>query len=346
MLAERDVRAVEGLVGELADVEDLHAFAERTVCALLALMPTDAGYGFNELRQEPFRVAFSYEDPPAPDDVPDIDEAMDTFWRQSPTATPSVGAGGGVYRWSDLIGERDKERLDIWQLVFRPVGSHHLAKVVFPSGPLVSDAFMLGRTATDFSDRDMEILRALYPFLFFAHRAVQARERARVAEDALGSNGIGVILLGHDDHVLGWLGSAASIVGERYGPVNGRLPAELAAWVATVRSRRPLEGSPSAPLALRTGHHTTLVRLLPGSEGDRLLLEDRHTYDGTEHARAHGLTAREIEVLSIVRSGKTNRQIADALVLAPTTVRRHLENIFAKLDVGTRTAAVAKAFGM
>jgi DNA-binding CsgD family transcriptional regulator len=57
-----------------------------------------------------------------------------------------------------------------------------------------------------------------------------------------------------------------------------------------------------------------------------------------------GLTAREVEVLRLVASGQSNAQIAAALVLSEKTVARHLSNIFAKLDVGSRTAATAYAF--
>ena len=57
-----------------------------------------------------------------------------------------------------------------------------------------------------------------------------------------------------------------------------------------------------------------------------------------------GLTGREVEVLRLVASGRSNSQIADELVLSEKTVARHLSNIFAKLDVGSRTAAAAYAF--
>jgi DNA-binding NarL/FixJ family response regulator len=58
----------------------------------------------------------------------------------------------------------------------------------------------------------------------------------------------------------------------------------------------------------------------------------------------YGLTAREIEVLGLVAAGKRNREIAAALVISPHTVARHLQNIFAKLGVASRTAAGAFAF--
>jgi DNA-binding CsgD family transcriptional regulator len=58
----------------------------------------------------------------------------------------------------------------------------------------------------------------------------------------------------------------------------------------------------------------------------------------------HGLSARELEVLLLVASGKTNKAIADALFLSEKTVDRHVSNIFVKLDVPSRAAATAWAY--
>src|SRR5829696_1089722 len=59
---------------------------------------------------------------------------------------------------------------------------------------------------------------------------------------------------------------------------------------------------------------------------------------------AGGLTAREVEVLGLVATGKTNRAIAADLFLSEKTVARHVSNIFTKLGVSTRSAATAYAY--
>ncbi|MEZ5729046.1 MAG: helix-turn-helix transcriptional regulator [Burkholderiaceae bacterium] len=60
-------------------------------------------------------------------------------------------------------------------------------------------------------------------------------------------------------------------------------------------------------------------------------------------APAASLTPRESEVLVWVARGKTNRDIADILGMSPRTVNKHLEHVFEKLGVETRTAAAAVA---
>jgi DNA-binding CsgD family transcriptional regulator len=59
-------------------------------------------------------------------------------------------------------------------------------------------------------------------------------------------------------------------------------------------------------------------------------------------ARA-ALTSREREVLDLVAAGATNAAIAEALVVSPGTVKKHLDNVYAKLGVNSRAAATARA---
>ena len=63
-----------------------------------------------------------------------------------------------------------------------------------------------------------------------------------------------------------------------------------------------------------------------------------------EPALPDGLTRREAEVLALVAAGKSNLEVATALYISRKTVARHLSNIFAKIDVSSRTEAAAYAF--
>ena len=59
--------------------------------------------------------------------------------------------------------------------------------------------------------------------------------------------------------------------------------------------------------------------------------------------RPGGLSPREFEVLGLIADGHTNREIATTLIVSEHTVARHVQNIFTKLDVSSRTAAAAFA---
>jgi DNA-binding CsgD family transcriptional regulator len=56
-------------------------------------------------------------------------------------------------------------------------------------------------------------------------------------------------------------------------------------------------------------------------------------------------THRECEVLNLVADGMTNREVARRLDISPGTARAHLEHIYGKLGVGTRTAAIGGPVG-
>lgn len=80
-----------------------------------------------------------------------------------------------------------------------------------------------------------------------------------------------------------------------------------------------------------------------------LALMAPHVYEiYKEAARRHRppvrLTHRELDVLRCVARGLNTPQIAEQLVVSPSTVRKHLENAFGKLGVSSRTAAVARVF--
>ena len=65
---------------------------------------------------------------------------------------------------------------------------------------------------------------------------------------------------------------------------------------------------------------------------------------GARSASAGGLTPREIEVLKLVASGRTNRAIAKELVLSERTIAHHVSSILTKIGVPSRAAATAYAY--
>ncbi len=137
--------------------------------------------------------------------------------------------------------------------------------------------------------------------------------------------------------------------------VPSRLQRLRNAWYATVMRKHGVEHEmklwlPSPPGVVRgfffvrqsgrqdfgERHREVLTVLRPHLEAIRERWERRH--------RPPGLTDREVEIVHLLRDGLTNQEIATRLVISTGTVRTHLENIFGKLGVHSRTAAVTRAF--
>jgi DNA-binding NarL/FixJ family response regulator len=123
------------------------------------------------------------------------------------------------------------------------------------------------------------------------------------------------------------------------------LPQPLFAWLqqAAVHGR---EGREVRPLVTQRGARQLVATLQGRTPDDDWLFVLREVNDAaTVEATmlAFGLTLRESEVLYWVAKGKTNRDIGDILGASPATVKKHLERVYEKLGVETRTAAAAVA---
>jgi len=79
----------------------------------------------------------------------------------------------------------------------------------------------------------------------------------------------------------------------------------------------------------------------PGSAGDRTARREQRTTAAVAGNDEPHLTERELDVLRALAEGLGNKQIGGRLVISPSTVKYHLQSIFAKLGVRTRSEAVS-----
>ncbi len=126
------------------------------------------------------------------------------------------------------------------------------------------------------------------------------------------------------------------------------------AWSMWQQLKSPYDAARSRMLiGLAAKHAGDADRAYSQLEGARAAFERLGAEADARVAAAHlskandlprGLSMRELEVLRLVASGRTNREIATEMVISEHTVSRHLQNIFRKLDVASRAAATAFAF--
>jgi DNA-binding response OmpR family regulator/DNA-binding CsgD family transcriptional regulator len=176
-----------------------------------------------------------------------------------------------------------------------------------------------------------EVLARLATHLRNAHVSRLAREAVDVA-------GLGVVLLDTQGRMAWRSPQAMRWLQQALGPEQDE--AALRQWLQRVVS----EGETLA--ALPDGSQLQARYLGQGGPGEvMVLLRQTAPVQDAAHKRLSGasLTPRETEVLSWLAKGKTNRDIGDILGMSPRTVNKHLEHIFEKLGVETRTAAAAIA---
>ena len=96
--------------------------------------------------------------------------------------------------------------------------------------------------------------------------------------------------------------------------------------------------------SIQVGHHYSGKLIPRNNHGEYLLLLQKHSreWDLASIKSAFGLTTREAEILMWIARGKTNKEVGLILKTSPRTVNKHLEHVFEKLGVPTRTAAVVK----
>ncbi len=162
---------------------------------------------------------------------------------------------------------------------------------------------------------------------------VQAARLLADTRTAIDSTGHAVAAF-DDQYTINWATPQAQRLLQPLMDANDRLPLPIRQW---------LQGPAELPYALwHNGERLQFSQLEPG-----LLLIQRHTAlpEPEALARTLHLTTREAEVLYWVILGKTNREIGEILGISPRTVNKHLEHVFEKLGVETRTAAASKALG-
>jgi len=144
---------------------------------------------------------------------------------------------------------------------------------------------------------------------------------------------------------------ARHCVAEFFGNLSqhaNRLPKPVVQWIAQQSRERDNQRSvlPKATVIERNGEQLSLRLVTDKKNGIQLLrLEKQRPALSAGSLERLGLSRRETEVLRWLARGKTNAGIGTILGLSRFTVRTHLEHIYQKLGVQTRTAAAAMAYG-
>jgi DNA-binding CsgD family transcriptional regulator len=319
-------------VAEAESIGGDQPFTRELLVELGCLVPADSVV-YSELDRVRRRVRVVFERPEDDDDSVEIDDEV--RWRvlleEHPLCVHEQERQFGAMKLSDFLTRRELHRTWVYDNWFVPFEVEHELEVAIPSPLWHTKTFLFNRSGgRDFTERDRLVLDLLQPHLARLWRGARTRRLLSVALAELDRvdehDCRGVILLGSGGEVEFASPPIYRLLRVFFAATTGeRLPVALAEW---------LESGDAKPLIRRRDGRRLTVERVNGA----LVLEERH-----ERIQ---LSARESEVLAWVARGKTNAEIARLLWLAPRTVGKHLENVYAKLGVSTRTEAVARFFGL
>jgi len=328
-LAARDAERVLRFVAEADELGGDHPFTPRVLEALGELVPADE-VNYCELDRVRQRAGYWVTRPGEEVDEPDLGVSYWDIAAEHPVCAAHNTGDFRALKLSDFVTLRKLRNSQVYAVWFRPFGVERELNVAIPSPPWHTKTFLFDRHAgaRDFTERDRLVLDVLQEHLGRLWRAGETRRRLQAAMDCLDSAAEhdvqGFVLLASDGRIDFASPPARRLVRDYAGETRGgMLPVVLAQWLE----------SGAASLTLRAGERRLAVR----RSGSALLLEEKR--DSLD------LTPRETQILSWVARGKTNREVAETLWIAPSTVRKHLDNVYAKLGVSTRTAAVARFLG-
>ncbi len=191
--------------------------------------------------------------------------------------------------------------------------------------------------------RQSEVLARIRAHL----QTARLMDQARSALDAFGN---AVLAIAPGDGRIVWQTPLARQWMQGYfappgAPAIDATPAALSAWLAaTAQARRA--GLAHPPLTVLQGATRLIFNAADLGDSDQWMIVLREESDAAQVQALMALfrlTQRESEVLNWVIKGKTNRDIGDILGTSPRTVNKHLEHVFVKLGVETRTAAASLA---
>ncbi|MBI1175698.1 MAG: response regulator [Sideroxydans sp.] len=170
-------------------------------------------------------------------------------------------------------------------------------------------------------------------------------KQARTALDAYGQATI--VVRETDGHLIWQTPGARKLLQEYFDDDNAQIQQHLLPWIEKARQATLESRDPPVVVVKEASRLLASLQSLEdqGHDGEWLVVlwEESHASVIAALVTAFHLTMREAEVLYWVIYGKTNRDIGDILESSHRTVNKHLEHVFEKLGVETRTAAAALA---
>lgn len=363
---QQDLEGVLDFVRDLHDRRGLEDFAERAMGSLLKLAAAQRiVYGDFDVERQVARLSMQPSIVKEHDGTVDgaVNGALSGLERgfgSHPLYRYFLQTGDGLaHKTSQVMTKSQFRRYYDGDVFARQLGARYQMGLFFTAGPSIITAILLARSQRDFAERERSLVNRLYPHLVQAFRNTASLNRLSRDLDGLAGMLEGttssVIVLAGNGRVKRWTEQGKNWIAQYcrtpFPAQADRLPDCFADWYRrqlTLVAQETLSPSPREPLIVDKDGRQLTVQLIPDHFRDEhlLLLNEKRRDSSWNALDEYGLTPRESEVLAWVAKGKTNAEVGVILQLSDRTVQKHLEHIYQKLGVGTRTTATVRALKM
>jgi DNA-binding CsgD family transcriptional regulator len=349
-LTHKELFATLAFLRGLYATDGLPAFIHHVIYELPKLVPCETS-AYNEVDPIGQKITSVLNPPETP--LPDLG-ILEKYMGQHPVINyHQKTRDGQAKKISDFLTRKEYHRLVLYNEFYRHVDVEDQIAVVLPTASSHIIGIVLNRSRRDFTERDRLKLNLLRPHLVQAyHNAVAAsrvRQELTLEQEINDVLELGVIVLGGEMHprlmtprARHWLETYFTNPSRR----ADALPDALQEWVREQQSRLSEQDQfpePIRPWVLEREGKQLVIRILPDPYQTILILQQRRTASRPQDLQPLGLTPREAEVLFWVAQGKTNAEAGSILATSTRTIGKHLERIYQKLGVETRTAAAMLA---
>jgi DNA-binding CsgD family transcriptional regulator len=275
--------------------------------------------------------------------------AFDRHFHTHPLVRFHAYEGGRVTRRiSDSVPFKRFRHSALYDEYYRRIGLDHALALPIHVDDRWLVSFVLNRARRDFTDRECALLDLTRAGLSALYRRALTLARLQSTADGLrdllDASGASVVRLDLQRRVCEASPTGAVLL-SRYGDAEAQpaamLPPRLTDWL-DAHARNAPGGSVECVL-VRHGDRLHMHAFAASGGALHLVLEERLGAASAVRRAQLPLTEREREVLRWVAAGKTDRDIAAILAISPRTVHKHLQRVYDKLGVETRTAAVMRA---
>lgn len=351
-LRQSDLRAVARFLDSLDETSDIGSFFANVTARVARLVAADlTTVSVCDLRAGKRHVFVSPAEAVTAEDRENFDRHI---YEHPLVQFHSQHPDGGSRKVSDSMSLGVFRDTALYSEYYRSMGINYVMAVPMVAQPQTIVSVVLNRSSRDFDEHDRQILDLMRPAMACLYRLAVAREEvhlaiARLRETTIEQGGAVLVLDRH--HRLREASEQAGRMWRKHFPrerleIGARLHGEIDAWLASHCPALPAAELPE--LEMNRGGTTLIISAVMDHAREQcyLLLRERAAAPRADRFVELQLTPREREVLAWVAAGKTNAEIAAIIGARPRTVHKHLERIFVKLGVETRTAAVARTFGL